>query len=63
MKVENRRYPVLVGARFTEEEKAALEVAVRMDSITLNELVRRAVLPAVRRTLDRGLGALTQDSP
>ena len=62
MKVENRRYPVLVGARFTEKEKAALGVAATMDTITLNELVRRAVLPAVRRTLDRGLGALMEES-
>ena len=58
MQAENRRFPMLVGARFTEAEKAALGLAAITERVTVNEYVRRAVLPAVGRSLGRTLTAI-----
>ena len=49
---------MLVGARFTEAEKAALGLAAITERVTVNEYVRRAVLPAVGRSLGRTLTAI-----
>ena len=55
MQAENRRFPMLVGARFND---AALGLAAITERVTVNEYVRRAVLPAVGRSLGRTLTAI-----
>ena len=59
MSKERRRFPCLVGSRYTQEERAALELAAKVERSTLNDYVRAAVLPAVRDTLARTLDRRT----
>lgn len=47
----HRAFPEMVAARFTGPEKALIEAAAECDEVTVHELVRRVLLPAVRRKL------------
>ena len=49
----NRRYPVVVATRVTTSERALIDAAAAMDGLPISELVRNAVLPAVRERLER----------
>ena len=42
-----RRYPVMVATRVTQKERAVLDAAARIEGVSVNDLLRRIVIPAV----------------
>lgn len=53
--MENREKPILVAGRFDEPERRLIDAACQVTGETVTELVRSAVLPAVRERLSQAL--------
>ncbi len=50
---KNRRKPVLTAMRLTKAERVLVDTAAELDRATVNDLLRRIVLPAVCERVTR----------
>ena len=53
--MENRKKPILVAGRFDQPERRLIAAACQVTGETVSDLVRSAVLPAVRERLSQAV--------
>ena len=50
---DNRKHPVLTATRFTHRERALVNLAAEIEGVTVKDLLRGIVLPAVAERVAR----------
>jgi len=61
--VENRKHAVLTATRLTERERALVDMAAKMEGVTVKDLIRGIVLPAVSERVASAAAEIGGGSP
>jgi uncharacterized protein (DUF1778 family) len=61
--MENRVRPHLVATRVTRPERALIEAAAALEGMTVTDLLRGIVLPAVASRVTRAAGEVGESRP